>query len=82
RGAGPPPPPGVVVPPAGGGPPDRAGEHLGEERATRYMRKFHPWYIERLGLDKQAARALGESLQTAATLPEVRELLAVEPAPA
>lgn len=61
---------------------ERAVEHLGEERATRYMRKFYPWYIERLGLDKHAARALGESLQTAATLPEVRELLEGQPAPA
>ena len=61
---------------------DRAVEHLGEERATRYMRKFYPWYIERLGLDKQSARALGESLQTAATLPEVREQLDGQPVPA
>ena len=28
---------------------DRAEEHLGPERAARYLRKFHPWYIERLG---------------------------------
>ena len=28
---------------------DRAAEHLGPERAARYLRKFHPWYVERLG---------------------------------
>ena len=28
---------------------DRAEEHLGPERAARYLRKFHPWYVERLG---------------------------------
>src|SRR4051812_24399172 len=28
---------------------DRAEEHLGDARAARYLRKFHPWYVERLG---------------------------------
>ncbi len=28
---------------------DRAVEHLGPERAGRYLRKFYPWYVERLG---------------------------------
>ena len=27
---------------------DRAVEHLGAERAARYLRKFHPWYLARL----------------------------------
>jgi nifR3 family TIM-barrel protein len=27
----------------------RAVEHLGEQRAARYLRKFYPWYVERLG---------------------------------
>jgi tRNA-dihydrouridine synthase B len=26
---------------------DRAAEHLGAERAERYLRKFHPWYVQR-----------------------------------
>src|SRR4029077_18313818 len=47
---------------------DRAVEHLGEPRATRYLRKFYPWYVARLGLDPGAARRLRESLQTAGTL--------------
>jgi tRNA-dihydrouridine synthase B len=53
----------------------RAVEHLGEQRATRYLRKFYPWYIPRLQLDASAARELQESLQSAPTLAEVRELL-------
>ena len=30
---------------------DRAEEHLGRERAARYLRKFYPWYLERLDAD-------------------------------
>jgi len=51
-------------------------EHLGEQRATRYLRKFYPWYVPRLQLQPQAARSLQEALQSAATLTLVRELLA------
>src|SRR3954468_2771912 len=29
---------------------DAAEDHLGPERAGRYLRKFYPWYAERLGL--------------------------------
>jgi nifR3 family TIM-barrel protein len=50
---------------------DRAGEHLGPERAARYLRKFYPWYLERLGGD----HALQDALQRADTLSEARELL-------
>jgi len=50
---------------------DRACEHLGVERATRYLRKFYPWYVERLGGD----RSLQQALQRAETLSGVRELL-------
>lgn len=57
-----------------------AVEHLGEERATRYLRKFYPWYVERLG----GGKALQATLQTAPTLDAARELLhgdrIVEPA--
>jgi len=61
---------------------DRAIEHLGLDRATRYLRKFYPWFLARLGLDKSVARALGEALQTAPTLGEVRDLLRIERLPA
>ena len=50
---------------------DRAVEHLGEERATRYLRKFYPWYVEQLG----GGRGLQASLQTAPTLEAARALL-------
>jgi nifR3 family TIM-barrel protein len=51
--------------------PDTAREHLGEERATRYLRKFYPWYVERLGADK----ALQDGLQRAPTIDDARALL-------
>jgi nifR3 family TIM-barrel protein len=40
---------------------DRAEEHLGPERAARYLRKFYPWYLERLGDDPELADALQRS---------------------
>jgi len=55
---------------------ERAVEHLGTDRATRYLRKFYPWYVERLG----GTRALQAALQTAPTLEAARELLHEEPA--
>jgi tRNA-dihydrouridine synthase B len=54
---------------------DRAVEHLGEARATRYLRKFYPWYVGRLGLESRAAKQLQESLQRAETLARARQLL-------
>jgi tRNA-dihydrouridine synthase B len=51
---------------------DRAEEHLGPDRAARYLRKFHPWYAERLG----APRPVLDSLQRAATLAEQRLVIA------
>lgn len=60
---------------------ERAVEHLGEPRATRYLRKFYPWYVVRLELDPPAARRLQAALQSAESLGTVRELLEIEPAP-
>ncbi len=54
---------------------DRAAEHLGPERATRYLRKFYPWYVGRLGLDPADCKRLLEELQSAATLADARALL-------
>jgi tRNA-dihydrouridine synthase B len=51
---------------------DRAIEHLGTTRAARYLRKFYPWYVARLGLEKPVAKELGESLQRAASLDDAR----------
>ncbi|MDA0169919.1 tRNA-dihydrouridine synthase [Solirubrobacter taibaiensis] len=56
---------------------DRAEEHLGPERAARYLRKFHPWYVERLG----APKAVQDALQRADTLEEQREVLLLSCAP-
>jgi nifR3 family TIM-barrel protein len=50
---------------------DRAVEHLGADRATRYLRTFHPWYVERLG----AGRELQRALQRADTIAAQRSLI-------
>jgi tRNA-dihydrouridine synthase B len=60
---------------------DCAVEHLGVERATRYLRKFYPWYVARLGLEKVHAKALGESLQRAPTLRDARYTAALAAPP-
>jgi tRNA-dihydrouridine synthase B len=49
---------------------DRAGEHLGE-RAAHYLRKFYPWYLERLGLPRRA----NEPFQRTESLDEARGLV-------
>ena len=56
----------------------RAVEHLGEARATRYLRKFYPWYVPRLGLPAAEAKRLQEALQSAETLALARDLLALD----
>jgi nifR3 family TIM-barrel protein len=55
---------------------ERAVEHLGEPRATRYLRKFYPWFLGRLALDAQAAKRMQAALQEAPTLEHVRDALA------
>ena len=50
---------------------ERAEEHLGVERAGRYLRKFYPWYAATLGLRKRAA----EPLVTAPTTADARAFL-------
>ena len=50
---------------------DRAVEHLGPERAARYLRKFHPWYVDRLG----EGRALQAALQQADSIAEQRAVI-------
>ncbi|MHB8242628.1 MAG: tRNA dihydrouridine synthase [Solirubrobacteraceae bacterium] len=57
---------------------DCAVEHLGELRATRYLRKFYPWYVARLGLEPKAVKLLQEALQRAETLTHARRLLGLE----
>ena len=60
---------------------ERAVEHLGEQRATRYLRKFYPWYVARLMLEQPVARRLQETLQSAQTLAQVAQLLDLVPRP-
>jgi nifR3 family TIM-barrel protein len=50
---------------------ERAVEHLGEVRAGRYLRKFYPWYVERL----DAGKEVREALQRAPTLAAARAVL-------
>jgi nifR3 family TIM-barrel protein len=56
----------------------RAVEHVGEVRATRYLRKFYPWYIARLELTAAQRHDLLARAQDARTLAEVRELFGIE----
>ena len=61
----------------------RCEEHLGVERAGRYLRKFYPWYAERLDVPKPLRKALVEAPTTAAArvaLEQVVECRAVDAA--
>jgi nifR3 family TIM-barrel protein len=49
-----------------------AEDHLGAERASRYLRKFYPWYADTLGL----AKGEREPLVTAPTTVHARAALA------
>jgi tRNA-dihydrouridine synthase B len=51
---------------------ERAVEHLGERRAGRYLRKFYPWYVDRLG----GTKALQAALQATDTIDQARAVLA------
>ena len=51
---------------------DRAVEHLGAVRATRYLRQFYPWYVGRMG----APKAVQQALQQTASMEEARGVLA------
>jgi tRNA-dihydrouridine synthase len=53
----------------------RAVEHLGERRAGRYLRKFYPWYVERIG----GTKALQAALQATDTVDDARAVLATSP---
>ena len=50
---------------------DRAEEHLGPDRAARYLRKFYPWYADGLGLTSERQAAL----MAAPTTAEARSVL-------
>jgi tRNA-dihydrouridine synthase len=50
----------------------RAVEHLGADRAGRYLRKFYPWYLEHL----HASKAVQQAMQGTATIAEAQAVLA------
>jgi tRNA-dihydrouridine synthase B len=50
---------------------DRAVEHLGAQRAGRYLRKFYPWYLDRL----EASKALQQAMQDTDTVADARAVL-------
>src|SRR5262245_22069914 len=56
---------------------DRAEEHLGRERAARYLRKFYPWYVDSLQLDKETS----QELQQSADLDRARSLVGARSTP-
>jgi tRNA-dihydrouridine synthase B len=49
---------------------DRADEHLGR-RAAAYLRKFYPWYLQRLGMPRRAHRPF----QGVGTVDEARSMV-------
>jgi tRNA-dihydrouridine synthase B len=52
----------------------KAEEHLGPDRAARYLRKFYPWYLERLEAGKEAVAEFQQSEDLDVARRLVREL--------
>lgn len=50
---------------------DRAVEHLGERRAASYLKKFYPWYVERLG----GGHSLQDALQSSDSTQGAHQLM-------
>jgi tRNA-dihydrouridine synthase B len=50
---------------------DRCEEHLGADRSARYLRKFYPWYVDRLGEE----RATQDAFQRSGNLTEQRRIV-------
>jgi tRNA-dihydrouridine synthase B len=59
---------------------NQAEQHFGPERASRYLRKFYPWYLDRL----DAPREVSDELQRSTDLSRARQLISglASPAPA
>ncbi|MBK5229685.1 MAG: tRNA-dihydrouridine synthase [Thermoleophilia bacterium] len=66
---------------------DRAGEHYNDGRAARYLRKFYPWYLERLReydgehFTRARLNEINQRLQATATLDQARAVVAAIDAP-
>jgi nifR3 family TIM-barrel protein len=60
---------------------DRAGEHYEDGRAARYLRKFHPWYLDTLRrvdpetFGKARAHELSDAFQRTETLDQARAVI-------
>jgi len=54
---------------------DRTVEHLGPVRAGRFLRKFYPWYVDRLGGSKSLQGALQQTDDVGAARTVLAELL-------
>ncbi|HEV2723535.1 MAG TPA: tRNA-dihydrouridine synthase family protein [Thermoleophilaceae bacterium] len=61
---------------------DRCEEHLGTDRAGRYLRKFYPWYADRLDIPKEMSQRLVTAPTTAEARIVLEEIAASEPAAA
>jgi nifR3 family TIM-barrel protein len=60
---------------------DRAEEHLGVERAGRYLRKFYPWYAEALALTKREQQPLVTAPTTSYARAALDRIVDAETAP-
>ena len=60
---------------------ERCREHLGAERGDRYLRKFYPWYAERLGLSKAVQHRLVTAPGSAEARRTLQENLHLQAAP-
>ena len=60
---------------------ERAEEHLGVERAGRYLRKFYPWYADTMGLTRRRRQPLVTAPTTAHARLALDALLGVAEAP-
>jgi hypothetical protein len=66
---------------------DRAGEHFEHERAARYLRKFYPWYLERLKeidsdfYTRARLNEINRELQQTSTLEAAHAVIAAIPQP-
>ncbi len=54
---------------------ERAEEHLGVDRAGRYLRKFYPWYADTLGLTRREREPLVSAPTTADARVALRALV-------
>jgi tRNA-dihydrouridine synthase B len=66
---------------------DRAGEHYEDARAARYLRKFYPWYLDRLKeidgewFTRARLNEINQRLQKTDTLDQARAVIAAAELP-